>query len=98
MPKKKKRDKILADARRIIKQAQLEQSNNSTTDPKSADHTPSVKREYLYKPKQIHQTKPAQTTTDHVEYKDIRQDLIKTIVFAACAIAAVFIISYINIG
>ena len=85
MPKKTKREKILARARRIIQ----EQSSNAS-DLHSAtserDITAPTTNPYSFKPVSIPAVTYKQTDEDIHEFEAIRTDLIKTILLSAGAV------------
>jgi hypothetical protein len=84
MPKKTKKEKLIAEARRIIRESQLPGKSISTV-AKTVNH-PELAQKSAYQwttDKTIYSTK---TQTDELEFSVIRKDLIKTIVLASAAI------------
>jgi hypothetical protein len=85
MPKKTKREKILARARRIIR----EQSSNPPDLPAVTPNQVSVPHTvnpYSFKPAPVSSLTYKQTDDDIREFAAIRRDLIKTIILSAAAV------------
>lgn len=90
MPKKTKKQKILARARRII----ISQNNTGPdTSPTTQSNTASVKPTNLYQFQTPKTTKTEEEYQNTQELNPIRRDIIKTIIFATIAIIVEIIIS-----
>jgi hypothetical protein len=85
MPKKTKREKILARARRIIQEQSSNRSNlpSVTTEQYPAAH---VDNSYSFKPVSVPAVKYKQNDDDVREFAAIRTDLIKTMILSAAAV------------
>ena len=94
MPKKRKKDKILADARRIIKQAEKQRPTSAENGQAQKDHKSPKPPKSSYVYKQDHSATPKTTSIeDNQEFQSIRKDLIKTIAVSCLAIAIQIAIS-----
>jgi hypothetical protein len=98
MPKKTKKEKALAQARRIIQSARLQSSiapSQSVHVTQTETYTPST---FEFKAKPIASSISAKTEkSDEKEFSAIRKDIAKTVILAGAAIAFEFIV-YLRLG
>jgi hypothetical protein len=93
MPKKTRREKIIADARRIIQQAKNEhlQTNNLPQNKvEIKNNHPNIQLPYQIKTS--FKQNQSNDQTDQTEFIAIKKDLTKTIVLSLIAVAVEFII------
>jgi hypothetical protein len=90
MPKKTKREKLIAQARRIIRQSQNIPLPNSTFN--SFKQTPNLPTDTL----RLEIPKPQEklTVNDVAEFSAIRHDIVKTIVLAGIAVFIELLLSF----
>jgi hypothetical protein len=97
MPKKTKKEKALAQARRIVQNARIQSSLEAPKivqkDQKEISHTSTF--QFKAKPDTTVFTKSRET--DEQEFTAIRKDIIKTVIFASIAIAFEFVV-YVKLG
>jgi hypothetical protein len=96
MPKKTKREKILAEARRIIREAKSGTPvPRSTTNVPAPDHEIAQTSGYHFAPIAHKEPTRQQVTSfvpDDAEFTAIRKNLIKTILIASGALAVEFVL------
>lgn len=73
MPKKSRREKILADARKIIRKAQIHNQNTGLNNPGIISDTG-----YTYKPTHNVSESNVRTEQNIEEFKTVRKDIIRT--------------------
>jgi hypothetical protein len=83
MPKKTKKEKILAEARRIVRHHESIQSLEIT--PKTANVVES-KNPYTFSPGSVRMTNAKISAADISEFSIIRKDLIKTVILTVAAV------------
>jgi hypothetical protein len=96
MPKRTKREKILADARRIVQQAH-QNSKITLSDESSRGSIPELGKGYTFKAYQNVSPVATETISDVKEFTAIRKDLIKTVILAGAAIG-IELLLYLKIG
>ena len=97
MPKKTKKEKALAQARRIVQNARLQSSiapPHINQTEKTEVHIPST---FEFTAKTVPASPSKTEKTDEQEFGAIRKDIVKTVVLAGAAIAFEFIV-YLRLG
>jgi hypothetical protein len=95
MPKKTKREKIIAEYRRALQNGRI-----PSTPLNAINNTPKTRNDskpYQFSAPVIIPPKPQPIQTDESEFKVIRKDLMRKMVIAGVAIASEFII-YLKFG
>jgi hypothetical protein len=97
MPKKTKKEKALAQARRIVQNARIQSSSDvlQTVQTKASDVRPVSTFEFKVKP--VASVIAKTSASDEQEFIAIRKDIIKTVVLAGIAIACEFVV-YLKLG
>jgi hypothetical protein len=97
MPKKTKKEKALAQARRLIQNARL---HSSIEIPQTAHRTVSdvqIPSSFQYQAKSAPVISAKTEVIDQQEFVSIRKDILKTVILASVAIAFEFIV-YLKLG
>jgi uncharacterized membrane protein len=84
MPKKTKKEKLIAEARRIIRESQM--PGKSVSPVVKSVNNPEQTQKSAYQWTTDKSNYSAKTQNDELEFSVIRKDLIKTIVLASAAV------------